>query len=110
MKTDSWHYKILSEWIAQGVTKPAEGDAKPPGAVPALVWDMNCLESFQELAPVRDDSVPADIIQSFAAWQCSAGAACPELADGTCIKWHDERELRFAQVGPHAPKLNEILS
>ena len=28
LKTDSWHYKILSEWIAQGVTKPAEGDAK----------------------------------------------------------------------------------
>ena len=28
LPTDSWHYRILSEWIAQGVTKPAESDAK----------------------------------------------------------------------------------
>ena len=28
LQTDSWHYKILSEWIAQGVTRPAEDDAK----------------------------------------------------------------------------------
>ena len=27
LKTDSWHYKILSEWIAQGVAKPTETDA-----------------------------------------------------------------------------------
>lgn len=26
LKTDSWHYKILSEWIAQGVAKPSEAD------------------------------------------------------------------------------------
>ncbi len=28
LKTDSWHYRILSEWIAQGVAKPAETDTK----------------------------------------------------------------------------------
>ena len=27
LKTDSWHYKILSEWIAQGVNKPTADDA-----------------------------------------------------------------------------------
>jgi hypothetical protein len=26
LKTDSWHYRILSEWIAQGVAKPTEQD------------------------------------------------------------------------------------
>jgi len=28
LKTDSWHYRILSEWIAQGVDKPVDNDAK----------------------------------------------------------------------------------
>ena len=28
LKTDSWHYRILSEWIAQGVVKPSEADTK----------------------------------------------------------------------------------
>jgi hypothetical protein len=28
LKPDSWHYRILSEWIAQGVAKPTEDDTR----------------------------------------------------------------------------------
>ncbi len=28
LKTDSWHYKIVSEWIAQGVARPSENDVR----------------------------------------------------------------------------------
>lgn len=28
LKTDSWHYKIISEWIAQGVDRPDETDVR----------------------------------------------------------------------------------
>jgi len=28
LKTDSWHYKIVSEWIAQGVVRPSENDVR----------------------------------------------------------------------------------
>ena len=28
LKPDSWHYKIISEWIAQGVVKPSEADVR----------------------------------------------------------------------------------
>ena len=28
LKTDSWHYRVVSEWIAAGATSPKESDAK----------------------------------------------------------------------------------
>ena len=53
LKTDSWHYKILSEWIAQGVTKPSETDA-----------DLHQLEILPERVTLKGRSLQPLIVRA----------------------------------------------
>ena len=73
LQTDSWHYRILSEWIAQGVTKPAESDAK-----------LDHLEILPERVTLKSATCPATDRE---------GSLCRR----TCGRCDSAREVFFLQ-------------
>ena len=77
---------------------PEAASTEPAASVATLLWDLHCLQAFDEPPAPVDNSIAPELIQSFAAWKCPNGTSCGDLASGVCIHWHDERELRFAQV------------
>ena len=66
------------------------------GYIQDRLWRLSALPGFA--APAADDSeVDPALAREWAEQRCPLGSACPGVADGTCAKWHDGRELRFAK-------------
>jgi hypothetical protein len=62
------------------------------------LWRLSSLPSYAGLAATAESShVASDFADEWADQRCPSGEACPGIANSTCAKWHDTRELRFAK-------------
>lgn len=90
------------EGYAADAAPVSKAEATADAAVPKTAkWWLPTLDSFNPAATPQvdtEETARLALLEEHSQWKCAAGASCAALADGTCINWHDERELKFARV------------
>lgn len=92
-------HHALAGYSEAAVAAKGAAAASVPGT-PAKWW-LPTLDAFNPAKPppaVPEEAARQALLEEHAAWKCTDGAGCAALAEGTCTKWHDERELKFARV------------